>query len=267
MANENKGFTFLPKTADAIFEYQGEVAFVAKANTSAAVTISQTKTEKRGGQDNVLIGTIFSDKTIEVSITAASWMPEFLAAEVGSPIKIGGYEFISNDLNIVATEKSSDIVVELPAVPVDKVIHLKRADGTYVKVPATGTTVSIKEFGFNKGDCVSALGLFDYTGKRIDLSTSTSPMVGKLTLTSPIFRVLLARSASLSMCSPSSSLMVTLLILILLMLHMNLRVILWLLIPVIVEAAILTATIRSIWKMKHCLHLTLQLLLLLLLSN
>ena len=188
MANENKGFTFLPKTADAIFEYQGEVAFVAKANTSAAVTISQTKTEKRGGQDNVLIGTIFSDKTIEVSITAASWMPEFLAAEVGSPIKIGGYEFISNDLNIVATEKASDIVVELPGVPVDKVIHLKRADGTYVKVPATGTTVSIKEFGFNKGDCVSALGLFDYKGKRIDLSTSTSPMVGKLTLTSPIFK-------------------------------------------------------------------------------
>lgn len=189
MANENTGFTFLPKTADAIFKYQGEVAFVAKANTSAAVTISQTKTEKRGGQDNVLIGTIFSDKTIEVSLTAASWMPEFLAAEVGSPIKIGSYEFISNDLNIVATDgTSSKVVIELPSVPVDKYINVKRSDGTYVKVPATTTTVDLTAYGFKVGDCVSALGLFDYTGKRINLSTSTSPMVGELTLTSPIFK-------------------------------------------------------------------------------
>lgn len=182
-----KGYQFLPKTADAIFEYDGNVAFVAKANTSASVAISQTKTEKRAGQNNVLIGTIFSDMAIEVSLTSASWQAEFLAAEVGSPIRVGKYEFISNDLSIMATAKEGKTIIALPAVPVDGYINIELPTGGYAKVPAKTTEVDITAYGFNDKDCIKALGLFEYAGKRIDLAVDSVPLIGKLTLTSPIY--------------------------------------------------------------------------------
>lgn len=182
-----KGYQFLPKTADAIFEYDGYVAFVAKANTSASVTISQTKTEKRAGQNNVLIGTIFSDMAIEASLTSASWQAEFLAAEVGSPIRVGKYEFISNDLSITAAKKNEKVIITLPSIPVDKYIHIQLPAGGYAKVEVETTEVNITPYGFNEKDCVKALGLFEYAGKRINLAVDSVPLIGKLTLTSPIY--------------------------------------------------------------------------------
>lgn len=175
------GERFMPKTANAIYEIDNQIAFVATANTAANVAITKEKTEKRGGQDNVILGTLYSDTAVAVSFTSVSWKPEYLASKIGSIITIGEYDFINEELQLQAAAG----VVTLSAIPSDQKLHVL-INGTYVSVAATTTTVDLTSYGITT-ECVKAVANFKKIGKRINIGASGTPTVGKLTLTSPIF--------------------------------------------------------------------------------
>ena len=181
---QKAGKRYLPKVADAVFKYNGSIAFVAKANTSSEVNIQTTMDQIRAGQNNVVIGTVLSEKTIDVNFQTPEWRIEFLAANIGETITIGNVNFTVTDIQLAAVSG----VITLPDVPVDGVIYIDAVGrGDYVKVTATTKEVDLTAYGVTGNACVNVIGCFEKTGKRVNLSASTSPLVGELILESPIF--------------------------------------------------------------------------------
>ena len=175
---------FLPKVADAYFEVDGITAFIAKANTAANVSITTNKTEKRGGQDNAIIGTIFSDGAVNIGFTSGSWQPEYLAASIGSTIAIRkDLQFHSENLSYQVDAQGKITLAEAPA---DGKISIPK-DGGYISIDVSTLEVDLTPYGFKEGDCVSCLMMLKRSGKRIGIATDITPLTGKLTLSSPIF--------------------------------------------------------------------------------
>lgn len=180
------GIRFLPKVANAVFEVDGNIAFVAKANTDASVNITMEKQEVVAGQNNAVLGTIFSDTKVEASFTSVEWKPEFLAATIGSTIKVGKFDFMSDNLKLTTLDNEGKIEITLPSIPSNKKIYIENK-GSYIEVPVATTTVDVTALGFNAGDCLSLIGMFPRQGKRISIGTEQTPLIGRLTLSTPIF--------------------------------------------------------------------------------
>ena len=174
------GERFLPKVADAIFSVDGIIAYVAKANTASSVTITMNKNEKRGGVNNAVIGVIYSDTAVEASFTAGSWQPEFLAAHIGSVIQLGKFGFYIDELKLPITDGK----ITLPGIPMDKQIQVY-AHGSYVSLPAETTEIDVSQL--NIEDCAKVMALYEQNGKRINITSETTPMVGRLVLRTPLY--------------------------------------------------------------------------------
>lgn len=181
---QKAGKLFLPKTADAIFKIDGQIAFIAKANTSAQVQIQTTQSEIKGGQTNALIGVITTEKAVDISFSTPEWQPEFLAANIGTTIRYGEQNFYIDDTPYVA---AADGKITLPAVPADKQIQVD-VNGTWVTVAATDVEVDLSAYGIKENDCVSVIALLPKDGKEISILVDTDPSIGELILKSPIFR-------------------------------------------------------------------------------
>lgn len=176
------GKRFMPKVANATFKVNGVPAFVATANTDSQVNIQTTQDQIRAGQNNVVIGAVTSEKTIDISFSTPEWQIEYLAANIGETIQVGDFAFEVTDLTFAASKG----VITLTEIPSNKKIYVN-VNGAYVEVPATTTTVDLTAYGISGDECVSVIGVFDKKGKRVNLSASTDPLVGELVLDSPIF--------------------------------------------------------------------------------
>lgn len=183
---QKAGKLFLPKTADAIFKIDGQVAFIAKANTSAQVQIQTTQSEIKGGQTNALIGVITTEKAVDISFSTPEWQPEFLAANIGTTIRYGEQNFYIDDTPYVADANGK---ITLPATPADKQIQVD-VNGTWVTVALADsqTEVDLSAYGIKENDCVSVIALLPKDGKEISILVDTDPSIGELILKSPIFR-------------------------------------------------------------------------------
>ena len=175
------GKRFMPKVSNAIFKVNGVPAFEAKANTDSQVNIQTTQDQIRAGQNNVVIGTITSEKTIDITFSTPEWKVEFLAANIGETIQVGRFAFEVTDKTYAVKENK----ITLDAVPYDKVIYID-VNGSYVKIPATTTTVDLSAYGVTE-NCVSVIMKAEKFGKRVNLSADTDPLVGELTLDTPIY--------------------------------------------------------------------------------
>lgn len=182
------GKYYLPKTADAYFYINEMLAFTAKANTSANVDIKTTQSELKGGQNNSVIGVVTSEKAIDVSFETPEWKPEFLAANIGTTIRYGSQNFTIGNLTYQADENGK---ITLDEVPADGKIQVSINNAWLVLAVEGDTapiTLDLSSYGVKSGDCIEAVGVFKRTGKEISLTVDTDPSVGKLVLTSPIFR-------------------------------------------------------------------------------
>lgn len=175
------GKRFMPKVANATFKYNGVIAFTATANTDSQVNIQTTQDQIRAGQNNVVIGAVTSEKTIDISFSTPEWKIEFLAANIGETIQVGNFSFTVTD----KTYTINDNKITLDSVPADKTIHIDSANG-YITVPVTSTEVDLSAYGITD-KCVSVVVMTDKNGKRVNLSADTDPLVGELVLDSPIF--------------------------------------------------------------------------------
>ena len=175
------GKRFMPKVANATFKYDGVVAFVAKANTDSQVNIQTTQDQIRAGQNNVVIGAVTSEKTIDISFSTPEWQIEFLAANVGETIQVGKFSFEVTDKTYAVTEDK----ITLDAVPSNKKIYVE-INGAYVAIPVETTEVDLSTYGVT-ADCVAVILMAEKNGKRVNLSADTDPLVGELVLDSPIF--------------------------------------------------------------------------------
>lgn len=176
------GKRFMPKVANATFKVNGIPAFVATANTDSQVNIQTTQDQIRAGQNNVVIGTVTSEKTIDITFSTPEWQIEYLAANIGETIQVGKFSFEVTDLTFAAAKG----VITLNELPSNDVIYVN-INGAYVTVPVKATTVDLSSYGITGDDCVSVIGVFERSGKRVNLSASSDPLVGELVLDSPIF--------------------------------------------------------------------------------
>lgn len=175
------GKRFMPKVANATFKVNGVPAFVATANTDSQVNIQTTQDQIRAGQNNVVIGAVTSEKTIDISFSTPEWKIEFLATNIGETIQVGTFAFEVTGKTYAITENK----ITLDSKPSDGVIYVE-VNGAYVPVVATDVTVDLAALGITE-QCVSVIGMFDKDGKRVNLSAETDPLVGELILDSPIF--------------------------------------------------------------------------------
>lgn len=181
---KKSGKYFLPKTANAIFKINGNVAFTATANTSANVDITTTQDQIKAGQTNSVIGVITSEKAVSVKFSTPEWQPEFLAANIGTTIRYGKQNFVIDNVPYTAGEGGTLTLQEEPANGVVQV----ELNGNWITVPVTGKTASLAEYGVKTGECLKVMGVFPQTGKEISLLVDTAPSIGELTLSSPIFK-------------------------------------------------------------------------------
>lgn len=185
---QSSGKYYLPKTADAYYYIDDMLAFTAKANTSANVDIKTTQSEIKGGQNNSTIGVVTSEKAIDVSFETPEWKPEFLAANIGTTIRYGDQNFTIGNVTYQADENGK---ITLDEVPADSKLQVS-INGDWLVLAIEGTTapisVDLSSYGIKKGNCVEAVGTFKRKGKEISLTVDTDPTVGKLVLTSPIFK-------------------------------------------------------------------------------
>lgn len=175
------GKRFMPKVANATFKYDGVVAFTATANTDSQVNIQTTQDQIRAGQNNVVIGAVTSEKTIDISFSTPEWKIEFLAANIGETIQVGEFSFEITDKTYTVTNGK----ITLDEIPADKIIYVE-IDGSYVKLTATTTEIDLTSYGVTDS-CVSVIVTANKNGKRVNLSADTDPLVGELILDSPIF--------------------------------------------------------------------------------
>lgn len=181
---KTSGANYMPKTANATFLYGGEIAFLAKTNTEASVEITNQKTEKRGGQENQIIGTIFADKAVNVSFTAVDWQPEFLAAQEGTTIEIGKQKYHVDDMSLVVT---ADLKLQMDKVPADKIVFVKNGDAYKKFSVGEDGSVDVSALGVPEGTCVKGWCMMEGAGKRIGIGIKSIPLIGQLILTAPVF--------------------------------------------------------------------------------
>lgn len=176
------GKRFMPKVANSIFKVGGIPAFVATANTSSQVNIQTTPNQIRAGQNNAVIGTVTSEKTVDINFSTPEWQIEYLAANVGETIQVGQFSFDITD----ATYTAKNGVITLDEIPVDGKLYVD-INGAYVTVPVEKKTVDLSTYGFTGDACVSVICTKKHNGKRVNISADSDPLVGELVLDSPIF--------------------------------------------------------------------------------
>lgn len=177
-----KGKILLPKVTNAIlFDTSGLIAWQGKAMTDSSLEITTNKTDKRAGQNNEIIGSIFSERNLNVTLTAGDWNIEYLATQVGAEIEIGKQAFTID--NYSATAVSGTIT--LPEIPADKKAHVKIGD-TFIKVDATTTTIDLTDNGVTD-ECIEVVYIVERLGRSASVDTGSNPFIGKLILTTPLF--------------------------------------------------------------------------------
>lgn len=182
MATKKRGKLLLPKVTNAIlYDTSGLIAWEGKAMTDSSLEITTNKTDKRAGQNNEIIGSIFSERNLNVTLTAGDWNIEYLATQVGAEIEIGKQTFTIDNYSTTAVSG----VITLPEIPADKKAHVKIGD-TFVKVDATTTSVDLTSNGVTD-ECIDVVYIIERLGKSASIDTGSNPFVGKLILTTPLF--------------------------------------------------------------------------------
>jgi len=187
MAKKNdsvKPTRFLNKvgTFVAVDQVSQLVMFTGIFNATTSVAITMSAQDTRGGVGNALLMREYTDRTVEITLTARDWNLDYVAASVGSLIQPMLAEIfdIEEPVQIDGAGKGT-----LPKTGVG-MIHVKLPDGSRFDVPVgADNTINLTAFGITDL-CVRCTYRYAANTDTVTINTSENPLTIHLYLQSGV---------------------------------------------------------------------------------
>lgn len=167
----------------------GNLVLSSDVLTESGVNITSSAQEVRGSLGNVLLGQYFTDSNMELTLTNASFDPQYIALNVGSDITIGASVPTTETLTVgsggaITTTKVPQAIGNLGT------IGWYKAEGSdsYVSAPITFTGSTATLAGVTEGTAVCVkYWAIDGSAKEMVIPGSIIPKIMHATLTIPKF--------------------------------------------------------------------------------
>lgn len=171
-----KAKNFLVSTANFALFYNGMLACTGTTNLNTSIEVSMQEQNVNAGKGNKLIYSFKYGRELSVTLEAADWKLEYLAANLGNDIKtelddvykIAECVTINGGIGVLPTTPIGDVAVEL-------------SDGSIVTVAPSKNTIDLTSYGVTSGT-VNVTYKFSDTVKSIIIDADTAPKVYKLVL-------------------------------------------------------------------------------------
>lgn len=189
---------FLVSTADFSLFYNDILACTGTTNLNTSIEASMQEQNVNAGKGNKLIYSYKYGRELNVTLEAADWKLEYLAANVGSKITEGLADVykmaecvqITNGIGLLRSAATGDVAIEL-------------SDGTIVTVtPENNTTIDLSKFGI-ENESVKVTYQYSRIAKSIVIDADTSPFVYKLVLDADKHNNKLGKVGSVQVIIPS----------------------------------------------------------------
>lgn len=188
---------FLVSTADFALYYNDILACTGTTNLNASIEVAMQEQNVNAGKGNKLLYSFKYGRELNVTLEAADWKLEYIAAQVGSKIteglsdiyKLGECIELTSGLGVLSSTPLGDVAVELE-------------NGNIVTVTPQGTTIDLTSFGLDKG---TVRATYQYTRivKTITIDGDTAPNVYKLVLDADKHNNKLGKVGSVQIIIPS----------------------------------------------------------------
>ena len=172
----NNAKNFLVSTADFALYYKDILACTGNTNLNTSIEVSMQEQNVNAGKGNKLVYSYKYGREINVTLEAADWKLEYIAASVGSKITEG----LTDVYKMGECIQITDGIGVLPSIPIGEVA-VELPNGTIVTVTPELTSIDLTKFSVNHGT-VKVTYQYRATAKSITIDSDTSPNVYKLVL-------------------------------------------------------------------------------------
>lgn len=188
---------FLVSTADFALYYNDVLACTGTTNLNTSIDVSMQEQNVNAGKGNKLIYSFKYGRELAVTLEAADWKLEYIAANVGSQItegltdvyKMGECVQLTAGIGVLGATPLGDVAVELP-------------NGTIVTVTPDATSIDMTAYGL-EGEAVRATYQYSRIAKVITIDADTAPNVFKLVLDADKHNNQLGKVGSIQIIVPS----------------------------------------------------------------
>lgn len=188
---------FLVSTADFALYYNDILACTGTTNLNTSIEVSMQEQNVNGGKGNKLVYSYKYGRELNITLEAADWKLEYLAANVGSKItegltdvyKIGECIQITNGTGVLSAVPIGDVAIELN-------------NGLIVTATPVNTTIDLTAYDI-ENESVKATYRFNKIAKSIAIDADTAPFVYKLVLDADKHNNKLGKVGSVQVIVPS----------------------------------------------------------------
>ena len=188
---------FLVSTADFALYYNDILACTGTTNLNTSIDVSMQEQNVNAGKGNKLIYSFKYGRELAVTLEAADWKLEYIAANVGSQItegltdvyKMGECVQLTAGIGVLGATHLGDVAVELP-------------NGTIVTVIPDATSIDMTAYGL-ENVAVRATYQYNRVAKVITIDADTAPNVFKLVLDADKHNNQLGKVGSIQIIVPS----------------------------------------------------------------
>lgn len=182
--------TFIAGVGD-VDVFDNDVLFAsARTLIDSSITIGVSMEELRGGRGNALWGKYFHTSTFNLKLTDAMFNLEYLAANVGSAIEMGGDVFKDEELT---ADKNGEVTLSLTAVPIrtgSTVVYayIREALNGSAKRSAVLVTEDNKLTGLTPDVKYCVRYMYnDGNSRRMTVNSNFIPATFNIVMTAPLF--------------------------------------------------------------------------------
>lgn len=173
---KEKGQNFLVSAANFALFFNDVLACTGTTNINTSIEASMQEQNVNAGPGHKLVYSYKYGRELSVTLEAADWKLEYLAANVGTKIaeslsgiyKIAECVQITNGIGVLSVTPIGDIAIEIE-------------NGTIITVTPENVSVDLKKYGIENGT-VKATYKYSRNTKSIPIDADSSPLVYKLVL-------------------------------------------------------------------------------------
>lgn len=194
MANEKN---FLVGVADALLYYNGILACTCKANLNSGMEVSMQEQAINAGKGNKKLYSYKYGRELAITLEAADWKLEYIAANVGSKItegikdayKVGECIQMTKGIGLLSKTPIGEVAVEIGN---DRIITVTPED----------KVIDLSKYGIDS-ESVKATYQYDVIVKALTIDADTAPKVFKLVLDAEMHNNQLGKVGSIQVIVPS----------------------------------------------------------------
>lgn len=188
---------FLVSTADFALYYNDILACTGTTNLNTSIDVSMQEQNVNAGKGNKLIYSFKYGRELSVTLEAADWKLEYIAANVGSQItegltdvyKMGECVQLTEGIGVLGSTPIGDVAVEL-------------SNGTIITLTPDKTAIDLTAYGL-ENESVRATYQYNRIAKTITIDADTAPNVFKLVLDADKHNNKLGKVGSIQIVIPS----------------------------------------------------------------